>query len=294
MGLFIFYSVLFFVCYAVICLLCRFPEWTGSRSVQLNADVRTNTLRMKETLHLAQTSDANLGNEISKEQATEADAVLSKSKEQLLQMFPTQASVAAASHSLLDFDEELDGAGSGKDQGLSPEGKALEQKLHELADLLYSRSQQLEELRSVCQQDITEKFSAAMSQQHQADVRSVYEEEFSKAKAVQHRLDDGVQRQQALLAEIMKLNEAFVKSRDASPLAVQRAAVISKIEQSWAKFNLLFSQISAGLTFYSSLQAKLTGLLQNACDIAYTQQWQRQDYEAQRTLQMERSAQVLQ
>jgi hypothetical protein len=40
------------------------------------------------------------------------------------------------------------------------------------------------------------------------------------------------------------------------------------------------------------LQSKLTTLTQSADDLAYTQQWQRQDYGALRSSEMERTTQV--
>lgn len=41
-----------------------------------------------------------------------------------------------------------------------------------------------------------------------------------------------------------------------------------------------------------NLQSKLTTLTQTADDLAYTQQWQRQDYGAQKSSEIERSTQV--
>lgn len=40
------------------------------------------------------------------------------------------------------------------------------------------------------------------------------------------------------------------------------------------------------------MQSKLTTLMQSADDLAYTQQWQRQDYGTQKSSEMERTTQV--
>eukprot|EP01036_Dinobryon_divergens_P023391 gene23391-31732_t len=55
--------------------------------------------------------------------------------------------------------------------------------------------------------------------------------------------------------------------------------VVKKLEQTINKFFNLQTQITSGVTFYTNLQSRLTTLMQSADDLAYTQQWQRQEFE---------------
>jgi hypothetical protein len=218
------------------------PDFPGTASRVLGADVRANNLRMRDAYRNAQASDKQIEADMQSEATQEQLATVSKTREQLLKMFPRDAP------NLLDYDEVLD------KRAEDPEIVHLEEKLQELAALIEARTHDVAELQKVTAIDVTELANAALSKSQ--DVASVHSKHLQDGQAVQARVLQGVSQQEALLQEIMTLNDAFCKHRLTNPLAVERNKVIQQVEQSVAKFSLIHSQITAGITFYSSLQVR--------------------------------------
>jgi hypothetical protein len=223
------------------------PQFNGPTSKTLNADVRSNNKRMREAYANAQKSDGQLDADLYSEATTEQLKVVAKSREELLRMFPS----SAAALNLLDFDETLD-----KKPGDSAEVVQLEAKLQELADLIDARTKSTAALKAIVSVDLNEVTSNAMSAGQ--DINASHAHNIKLANETQMTVNAGISKQNELLREIMTLNDAFVKERQTNAAAIERNAVIQKIEESVAKFSLIHSQITAGVTFYSSLQVRFS------------------------------------
>lgn len=218
------------------------PDFPGTSSKVLNADVRSNNQRMREAYSNAQQSDKQTEADLLSEGTAEQLRIVSQSREELLKMFPREAP------NLLDYDEAMDKPVEG------PEITRLEDKLHELAALIETRNQEIAMLVQIVNVDLVEATNAALSRGQ--DVASMHSSNIGAASDLLTQVNAGVSKQQALLEEIMNLNDVFVKNKLTNPLALERSKVIQVVEQSVAKFSLIHSQITAGITFYSSLQVK--------------------------------------
>lgn len=216
------------------------PDFPGTTSRVLSGDVRANNVRMREAYRNAQASDKQIETDMTSETTQGQLSIVSKSKEDLLKMFPRDTP------NLLDYDESLD------KRAEDPEITHLEEKLQELAALIETRTQEVAELQKVVALDVTDLANAALSKSQ--DISAIHAKHLQEAQDLQMRVVQGVSKQEALLKEIMDLNDAFCKHRLTNPLAVERNKVIQQVEQAVAKFSLIHSQITAGITFYSSLQ----------------------------------------
>ena len=221
------------------------PHWPGTPSKVLNTDVRNNNKRMREAYRNAQTSDKEIEQEMGSETTAENLKTVSKTREELLKLFPK------APTNLLDYDEALD------KKVENPDIAKLEDRLHELAALIEARESSVAALRKIVSVDITDIAAAALSSGAQ-DITAVHNKNLAEASELQDAVVRGISQQDALLHQILTLNDAFVKDRLTNALAIERNKVIQLVEQSVAKFSLIHSQITAGTTFYSSLQVSLT------------------------------------
>lgn len=220
------------------------PDFPGTSSKVLNADVRSNNQRMREAYSNAQQSDKQTEADLLSEGTVEQLTIVSKTREELLKLFPRDAP------NLLDYDEHLDKPVEG------PELTRLEDKLHDLASLIETRGQDIATLRQIVNVDIVEATNAALAKGQ--DVATLHASNIGIASDLLTQVNAGVTKQDALLAEIMTLNDVFVRNKLTNPLAIERNKVIQVVEQSVAKFSLIHSQITAGITFYTSLQVRVT------------------------------------
>jgi len=216
------------------------PDFPGTSSRVLSADVRTNNTRMREAYTNAQQSDKLTEEDLHSDVTVEQLNIVSKSQEELLKLFPRD------SVNLFDHDEHLD------KREEDPAITKLEDKLHDLAALIEARTQHVATFKAIVAVDITEATNAALAQCK--DITALHAENLRQASALHLQVMEGVTKQNALLAEILQLNEIFEKSRVTNAKAVERQKVIQTVEQSVAKFSLIHSQVTAGITFYTSLQ----------------------------------------
>jgi hypothetical protein len=216
------------------------PDFPGTTSKVLSADVRTNNTRMREAYSNAQASDKQTEQDLASESTQEQLATVSKSHQELLKLFPRD------DVNLFDHDEHLD------KKVEDVEITRLEDKLHDLAALIEDRTQTVATLKAIVEIDITEATNAALAQSK--DISALHTENLAQAGKLHSKVMEGLSTQNALLAEILSLNEAFERNRLTNDKAVERNKIIQKVEQSVAKFSLIHSQITAGITFYSSLQ----------------------------------------
>jgi programmed cell death 6-interacting protein len=261
----------------------QFPSYNGTRSSVLNKDIKNNLKLLKEAYQNALMNDGTIQKDL-RDSCVEGKLVLlTKSKEELLKMLTAVSSSAAAKKkevNLLDFDEyEPSPAVSGKAGGdlLGPDGHKLEGRLHELAELFEIRLAILQKLKQFVsisiQDEVTNVFLGNGS------VQEVYDRYMNDINSLKAQLDQGFRRQDELLSEIVRLNDLFNKYKDNNPVLLEKNRFLMNLEEMTNKYFALHSQVTAGQTFYTNLQSKLTTLQQNIDDMAYTQQWQRQEYE---------------
>lgn len=223
----------------------RNPDYPGVPSSKMNVDILANASKMREAYVNAQDSDKSINNDLQDPATREMLSILSKTKGDLFKMFPSNSAP-----NLLDFDEELDKSGV-----LGKDGIQLEAKLEELAELIENRSKLLDSLPQIVSTDYNEITLSAVSRGE--DVYSKYEEILKNVTMIHSQVVHSVAQQKSLLDEIMALNDRFARTKDSSPLAVEKGKVIAKIEQSAAKYFSLYSKITAGVTFYSNLQVRM-------------------------------------
>jgi programmed cell death 6-interacting protein len=261
----------------------QFPTYNGTRSSVLNKDIKNNLKLLKEAYQNALMNDGTIQKDLRDNCVEGKLLLLTKSKEELLKMLTAVSSAAAAKKkevNLLDFDEyEPSPAVSGKAGGdlLGPDGHKLEGRLHELAELFEIRLAILQKLKQFVsisiQDEVTNVFLGNGS------VQEVYDRYMNDINSLKAQLDQGFRRQDELLSEIVRLNDLFNKYKENNPILLEKNRFLMNLEEMTNKYFALHSQVTAGQTFYTNLQSKLTTLQQNIDDMAYTQQWQRQEYE---------------
>lgn len=245
-------------------------------------EIKNNLNKLRDAFRGAQANDEKIVKELADPSVKEELMVLCKSKEQLQMLFHT-ATMQQNSANLLDMEE------ADFKPRASPEATRLEEKLHLLVELFEDRTKAIEQMKALTKVDLLDYVLKAL--ESGGDVYANHIKYSTEAKGLMQHVNEGIARQQSLLDEITQLNEQFVKSKLNDPAALARNKVIQGLEQSVARYFALHSQISSGLTFYSNLRAKLTTLQQNCDDLAYTQQWQRQEFE-ENQVQSKAQAQV--
>lgn len=245
----------------------RYPQYPGPRTIALDQDIKGNNIKLREAYANAQRSDESIAVELSSVEGCESLSLLSKSRSELEKLFP------AKQPDLLDFEDEVSSGGG----LMSPAAVSLQEELESLAGVMESRQRQIDAIRALTNVDLAAVVHDAMSKNE--DCMVIHTKLIQDAQELRVQIEEGIRQQDPMLKEILRLNEQFIASKERDPLLLARNAVIQRIEQSTSRFFALHAQLSAGLTFYSNLQQKLTTLQQSCDDLAYTQQWQRQEYE---------------
>jgi programmed cell death 6-interacting protein len=191
---------------------------------------------------------------------------------------------------------------------LGPDGLKLEEKLHELAEIFEYRIQQVDKLKSYLSLNINEIIqstllsspsSASAVPSSSSDsgrsqsglspaIQEIYDRNLNDIKNLKGAIDNGFQHQDELISSILALNDSFMKYKSNNPILQEKNRFLTLLDEQINKFFSLHSQLNAGSTFYSNLQAKLTTLQQNIDDLSYTQQWQRTEYEKDSLTQQNR------
>jgi len=258
----------------------RFPSYNGVHSSFLTADIRGNNSKMRDAFTNAQKSDELIREQLRQEDSISSSAVtlrmLTKcSRQDLLKLFPKRVV------DLLDFDEHAISSINGT--------VPLEEALQALADLIESRDKSLSELSAAVEKDYSESVNECILKQ--LDVAPLLSEALQRCKEPEKQIMQGMDKQKTLLENILHFNAIFTQGKESDPFLVEVDAVLKTLEQCVAKFFTLQAQISGGVTFYSNLQSKLTTLMQSSDDLAFTQQWQRQEFEMSRDEEAVRQSQ---
>lgn len=236
----------------------RFPQWSGVSTAILNSDIKNNIIRFRDAYNTARSSDNIITETMNDNNFLEAMAILSKSRNEINDSFNR-------TKPLIDFEDDLNGI-------TSPviDTTQLENYLNQLSSLIEIREKFVADISYMTTIDISE---IALKGQPSID------EFFHNCEAISadiyHTMDD----QSNLLSIIIQLNEVFQKGKEHDPQTIEREKLVTNIEQSISKCFNLNIQLNAGITFYSNLQSRLSTLLQNSDDLAYTQRLARQDYE---------------
>lgn len=229
----------------------RYAHFNGTRSAVMGQDIRVNIHKLREAYANAQRNDDALTQDIFSPATINSLARLSQTREQIEQLFPS-ATAVSGSVDLLDLGADQHAAHTGIATNLSPTGQILEEKLEVLAGLFETRQLSLEGLKQLTNVDLLQQIQRAMDAG--TDVFVLHNKYSQEARQLAEQINQSVAQQDALMTEILRLNEIFVKSKDNDPLAKARNEVIQSLEQSVVKYFSLQGQISAGLTFYSNLQ----------------------------------------
>jgi hypothetical protein len=213
--------------------------------------------------------------------------------------FPSSSSTHSASVPPPAPSVTSPGQANGNQSLLGPDGLKLEEKLHQLAEIFENRIQQVEKLKSYLSININETIqstllsspSSAIASSLSSDsgrsqstglspaIQEIYDRNLNEVKDLKGAIDNGFHHQDEFISSILQLNDSFTKYKSNNPIIQEKNRFLSLLDEQINKFFSLHSQLNAGSTFYSNLQAKLTTLQQNIDDLSYTQQWQRSEYE---------------
>jgi programmed cell death 6-interacting protein len=266
---------------------------TSHRQGGFIADMRYNTQNMRKAYNDARKNEDALFGEIRDSESQEEMKLLLKSKSDLTDLLPSKPV------NLLDFDEseslEQDGSSktsnsqsNNKLASLGPHAVQLEDRLHQLDQLLKLREAIVEGIRQLADKDKAMAAVDSVSLESQHVARDEY---LTKAKGEKSRVMDTVEEQEELLKTIKHLNQAFLESIRDDPTAAERAEVLQTIERQLDKYFSLQQRIIEGVTFYANLQSKLNSLQQGSDDHAYIQEMQRHEFERNRETTLQRTSQ---
>lgn len=244
----------------------RNPRWDGVPSRNLNRDIKLNVDRFRSLWNQARNSDDIIISQLRVDDFETSCQQLGLPKQELDQLMPRVESAQQA-----------------------VDTRALEKQLVELAQLFERRNAAVAQLRALVQDEPTTRFMQAVAARRageeilQAELRSVQE--------CYAQVTSTITTQSAVLADIMQEHSKFEQARQTDAVTAERDRVVRSLEQTSTKYFNIHSQLSAGRTFYSDLQLRLTSLLQASDDLAYTQQLQRQEFEMNIARDYERTEQ---
>jgi programmed cell death 6-interacting protein len=246
----------------------RYPYYPGQRMVEMNQEIRGNVAKFQHALSNAQANDEVLRLEI----FSDAMSQLALSKDEINRFLqqsvqtaqhPTITVVASGTVDLLDLlDEPVTAtttiptsSSAALANGYtfqSPEMLTLEEKLHDLAGLFESRQQDLNRLKQLGAIDLSKELNISIGTANASD--QIYQKYSQEVRTLDTSIQSSVSQQDALIAEIVRLNEIFVRQREADPTLKAKNQVIQGLEQAVGKFTALQQQLTSGQTFYSNLQ----------------------------------------
>ena len=279
--------------------LLKYPDWSAVRSTSLLVEIQGGLQQMKDAFQQAQISDNVIKRDLDNSIFIEHLRYLSMSREDISKLLPS----VSTSSVLLDLMND-ESTGYNNTTGSTNDGRVntniLENKLIEMAQIIDSRQSVLAQLETLGNQDISQELlttyitsstdtSATASSNASVTTNSstnialtlteIVDKHLLIAQDTLNILKTSYDRQNILLKDILKCNEDFQKACINDPIILSRNKIIKTLEETIATFFNIITQISAGITFYTNFQSRLTNLQQSADDLVYTQQLQRQEYE---------------
>jgi len=247
----------------------RCVEFTAVTSRQLGVDIRSHLQLLQDAYDSARASDGAMTHDIeSATFAAETDKMC-LSKSELVVLLPQV------------------------DQSQSPvDTLPLERMLVEVAGVLDEREGILRRVGALAeeavvtarQQEFLVGFAEGKAESDMLNAALLPSNQFVE------EVDSSVVRQNALVPALLQANEAFVAARAASegPVARERDAFITGLEQAATQYFALSSQLGAGTGFYSNLEIQVTTLVQSANDMSLSQHNIRNAYEQREAREYER------
>lgn len=242
------------------------PRWDGVPSRTLNRDIKLNVDRFRSLWNQARNSDEAIVAQLREDNFEAACAELGKSRQELDLLMP-----------------KAQGAQQAVDTS------ALERHLMELARLFEQRNNASAQLRALVEDDPTTRFMQAVATRRPGE--EILQAELRAAEERRAEVLASIASQSAVMTDIMDEHSKFEKARQQDSITAARDQVVLRLEKNSTKYFNIHSQLTAGRTFYSDLQMRLTSLLQASDDLAYTQQLQRQEFEMHIARDYERTEQ---
>jgi len=182
------------------------------------------------------------------------------------------------SFDLLSLDNPTPG-GTGSQ---SSAASILEKQLIELASLLEERQRATAALLEESRRDsafvcglLQSAAASSIAPSAKADQILV-----SATKPICENINSTIERQVAVLNDIGTSNARFLEMSENDPLVLHRGQVLSELDKLLNAFFGIHSQLTAGHGFYNTLNSQLSSLALTNDDLCYTQQLQRQEFEA--------------
>ena len=239
----------------------RYPQYTGNSSKIALSDIRSNNLRMREAYDNAQASDKQIEKELHSSLSTnESFNLIFSSKQDIAKILSTvKVTVAVGMEpNLLDLDYH-DGGGGDDGGGVGSSKKIdttqLEEKLHDMADVVEGRDKLVKALKEIVDINITEVSSSIISSSTHVNyleaIAAVHKDNLEKAQSIHDEINKGgLTVQEKLLSEIIMLNDVFVKARDHNPIEVEKNRVIARIDENITKYmSTAYPYIAAVVAF---------------------------------------------
>ena len=131
----------------------------------------------------------------------------------------------------------------------------LEEKLHDMADVVEGRDKLVKALKEIVDINITEVSSNIISSSTHVNyleaIAAVHKDNLEKAQSIYDEINKGgLTVQEKLLSEIIMLNDLFVKARDHNPIEVEKNRVIARIDENITKYmSTAYPYIAAVVAF---------------------------------------------
>lgn len=232
----------------------RNPRWDGVPSRNLNRDIKLNVDRFRSLWGQARNSDEAIVAQLRADDFESACAQLSLSRQEL--------------------DKQMPRAESGPQ---AVDTSALERHLVELAKLFERRNAAAARLRQLVEDDPTTRFMQEVATRRPGE--EILQAQLRAVEELRAEVTSTIASQSAVLTDVMQEHANFERAKQRDATTAERDRVIRTLEQTSTRYFNIHSQLTAGRTFYSDLQMRLTSLLQASDDLAYTQQLQRQEFE---------------
>eukprot|EP01039_Chlorochromonas_danica_P009105 gene9105-10051_t len=111
----------------------------------------------------------------------------------------------------------------------SAEAVRLEERLHALGELFKSRAHLLEQMKSITQVNLSGYVLKTL--ENGGDIYAQHVKFANESKTLKAQIEEGINRQEALLKDIAQLNKAFLRSREKASAALARNKLIQGMEQ---------------------------------------------------------------
>jgi hypothetical protein len=174
----------------------------------------------------------------------------------------------------------LDSTGSSVDGSQNCAASNLERQLIELASLLEDRQSAIAALLNESKKGNAVAPELLQHQQQASASEKAMQILSAATKPICEQIDGSFQRQTAMLAAISASNTRFLEVSENDPLVLHRGEVLSALDKLINTFFGIHSQLTAGHGFYNTLNSQLSTLALTNDDLCYTQQLQRQEFEA--------------